>query len=172
MDLFVAIVGRLSRLSGMLAAALLAAAVLVVCQMVVWRYALGLSTVWQTEFVTYALVASAFIGTPYVALIRGHVNVDLLPLALGARGRMILALTVSLLALAFAVLVCVTGAMLWLEAWENGWHSDTVWAPPLWIPYLPMPVGFGLLALQYVADILSLARGEALPFGLPAEEMR
>ena len=55
--------------------------------MVVMRYFLNASTVWQTEFVIYSLVASTFIGSPYVLLIKGHVNVDLLPIYLGRRGR-------------------------------------------------------------------------------------
>jgi TRAP-type C4-dicarboxylate transport system permease small subunit len=37
---------------------------------------------------------------------------------------------------------------------------------PLWIPYLSIPLGIGLLSLQYVADILALASGDAMPFGM------
>ncbi len=40
--------------------------VLVVCQMVFVRYALDQTTIWQTDFVTYSLVAATFIGSPYV----------------------------------------------------------------------------------------------------------
>ena len=53
---------------------------------------------------------------------------------------------------------CVTIAMIavmlyygydiWHFAWARGWKSDTVWAVPLWIPYLSIPLGFGLLLLQ------------------------
>ena len=52
----------------------------VVCQMVFVRYVLNQTTIWQTDFVTYSLVAATFIGSPYVLLTRGHVNVDVLPL--------------------------------------------------------------------------------------------
>jgi len=45
-----------------------------------------------------------------------------------------------------------------------------VWGVRLWIPYLAMPIGFGVMSLQYLADLLSLLRGEALPFGLKPEE--
>ncbi len=169
MDLFLTGIRVLSKLSGVVAAALVASAVVVVCQMVVLRYFLQHSTVWQTEYVTFSLVAAAFIGSPYVALVKGHVNVDLLPMQLGLRARLALALLVSALALAFSLLVCVTGAQLWLEAWEGGWRTDTVWALPLWIPYLPMPVGFGLMSLQYLVDIISLLNGDEPPFGIDSE---
>ena len=107
-------------------------AVLVVCQMVILRYFLGASTIWQTEYVTFALVGATFIGCPYVALIKGHVNVDLLPLALNQKARLRLALLASGAALLFSLIVCATGFELWLEAWRGGWRTDTIWAlPPL-----------------------------------------
>ncbi|MGF1639339.1 MAG: TRAP transporter small permease [Rhodospirillales bacterium] len=169
MRAFIVVVRALSRGCGMLAACLVAAAVLVVCQMVVLRYLLQASTVWQTEFVTFSLVAATFVGSPYVALTKGHVNVDLVPMHVGHRTRMALALAAAGGALAFSVVACLTGAQLWLEAWEGGWRTHTVWALPLWIPYLAMPVGFGLLALQYLVDILCLLRGDEMPFGLGPE---
>jgi TRAP-type C4-dicarboxylate transport system permease small subunit len=140
--------------------------------MVVLRYFLGASTIWQTEYVTYSLVAATFIGGPYVALVKGHVNVDLVPLAVGPRGRMRLAIIASVVALLFSVIASVTGLQLWLEAWEGGWRTDTVWSLPLWIPYLPMPIGFGLMALQYLVDILCLLKGDEMPFGIQPEEPR
>mgnify|MGYP003693606893 FL=1 len=60
--------------------------------MVFVRYVLNQNTIWQTDFITYCLIAATFIGSPYVLLTRGHVNVDVLPLYLGPRGRFWLAL--------------------------------------------------------------------------------
>lgn len=166
MDLFVTLVRRLSQLCGIVSALTLAAAVLVVCQMVVLRYLLNESTVWQTEFTTYSIVGATLIGSPYVLLRKGHVNVDLLPIYLSHRARMVLAFVASLLALAFCGTLAYTGAELWFDAWEGGWTTDSIWALPLWIAYAPIPVGIGLLSLQYVADILCLATGREMPFGL------
>src|SRR3546814_11974545 len=50
LELFINTVRRLSEFCGVLSALALAAAVLVVCHMVVMRYVLGASTIWQTEF--------------------------------------------------------------------------------------------------------------------------
>ena len=166
MDLFVAIVRRLSQLCGIVSALTLAAAVLVVCQMVVLRYFLNESTVWQTEFATYSIVGATLLGSPYVLLRKGHVNVDLLPVYLPHRARLLLAYVASLGALLFCAILAYTGAELWLEAWQGGWVTDSIWALPLWIAYAPLPVGIGLLCLQYVADLLCLATGREQPFGL------
>ncbi|PHS78457.1 MAG: hypothetical protein COB59_06995 [Rhodospirillaceae bacterium] len=157
----------LSKACGVFAAALVGSAILVVCQMVVMRYFLKASTVWQTEYVIYALVAATFIGSPYVLLIKGHVNVDLLPNYLGDKGRRILAFVASTAGLAFCAILALKGFELFYEALINNWTTDTVWALPLWIPYISLPLGIGLLALQYVADIFAIIHGDKkMPFAM------
>ncbi|WP_119458282.1 TRAP transporter small permease [Rhodospirillaceae bacterium SYSU D60014] len=170
MNVFIRLVTGLSRLSGVVAAGLIAAAVLVVCQMVFVRYILGQSTAWQTEFVTYALIAATFVGSPYVLLTRGHVNVDLLPLYLGGSARFALALFAAGISCLFCLVLAWRGAVLWYEAYDLGWRSDTIWSVRLWIPYSAMPIGIGLLSLQYIVDIANLILGREPPFGIHPED--
>jgi TRAP-type C4-dicarboxylate transport system permease small subunit len=170
MNHFIRAVRALSVFFGVVAAAALLASVLVVCQMVWLRYFLRASTVWQTEFVTYAIVGATLIGSPYVLLTRGHVNVDLLPLYLARGARKILALAVSFLGLAFCLVLAWTGWRYFREAWDGGWRTDTVWALPLWIPILPLPLGMALVSLQYVADIVCIATDREPPFGIAPED--
>jgi len=134
------------------------------------RYLLNQSTVWQTEFTVYSIVGATLIGSPYVLLRRGHVNVDLLPIYLPHRARLLLAFLASFLALAFCAVLAYSGLELWLDAWRGNWKTSSIWALPLWIAYAPIPVGVGLLCLQYVADILCLATGRAMPFGIEQGE--
>ncbi len=166
MRMFLKIVEGLSRLLGYISAMLLVIAVLVVCHMVFNRFVLNLPTSWQTEFVTYALLASTFLGAPWVLLTRGHVNVELIPLMLSPRGRFLLAL----FAYSASALLCVTLTWLsfvfWYEAWESGWASDSIWGPKLWKVYLSMPIGFLAISLQYLADLVCLLNGRDHPFGI------
>lgn len=155
---YVHIVDALSRAAGAIATLLLAGAVLVVCQMIFVRYVLNGSTIWQTEFVIFSIVAATFIGSPYVLLHRGHVRVDLLPDALTGRRRLALEIVAGLLSIAFCALLAWAGWHHFYEAASRGWRTETVWALPLWIPLLPLPLGFGLLCLQYVAELLKLAK--------------
>jgi TRAP-type C4-dicarboxylate transport system permease small subunit len=55
--------------------------------MIFIRFVLNGSTIWQTEGVTYLVIAATMIGLPYVQRLRGHVNVDLMPLMLPRRAR-------------------------------------------------------------------------------------
>lgn len=166
MSLYIRIVEGLSRAFGVVAAVLLAVAVAVVCHMVFMRFVLGESTSWQTEFVTYTLLASTFLGAPWVLLTRGHVNVELVPLMLGERGRFALALFAYLGAALLCVALTWYSALFWYEAWEGGWSSDTIWGPKLWKAYLSMPIGFFIISLQYIADLVSLLKGWQPPFGI------
>ena len=166
MDAYVRAVASLSRVAGVIAAFLVAAAVLVICDMVIERYLLNRTTIWQIDVVTYCIVSATFVGSAYVLMTRGHVNVDVLPLHLAPRPRYWLALFTVLIAMAFCVVLFVLCTLYWYEAWSKDWHSDTVWRARLWIPYLAMPVGLGLLVLQYVAELICLVTGRAPPFGL------
>jgi len=160
MALFISGINALSKLFGVVAAVLVGLAIIVVCQMVVMRYFLNASTVWQTEFVTYSIVAATFVGSPYVLFVKGHVNVDLLPHYLSGPAKKLMAILASLLALVFCAVLAWQSYDLFMESFEGGWVTDTVWELPLWITYLPMVWGMGLLCLQYIAEILGTAFGD------------
>jgi TRAP-type C4-dicarboxylate transport system permease small subunit len=167
MDHFIRDITLVSKACGVFAAALIAASVVIVCQMVFIRYVLNHNTIWQTDFVTFSIVAATFIGSPYLLLSRGHVNVDVLPLYLSDKGRFWLALASALMALAFCAVMTVLTFQFWHEAWENNWRSESMWRARLWIPYAAMPIGLGILTLQYIAEIAKLVTGREPPFGLP-----
>jgi TRAP-type C4-dicarboxylate transport system permease small subunit len=166
LDAFIAAVRWLSRAAGVAAAFLIAGAVLVICDMVVERYIFSRTTIWQIDVVTYAIVGATFVGSAYVLMHRGHVNVDILPIYLGPRPRFWLALFTILLSLGFCAALWWLTTKYWYEAYTGKWLSNTVWRARLWIPYLSMPVGIGLLVLQYLVELICLLTGRTPPFGI------
>jgi len=169
LDRFARAVRAISTACGLVAAGFLAFAVIVVCHMVFVRYVLNQSTIWQTDLITYCIIAATFIGSPYVLMTRGHVNVNVLPMHLPSRPRFVLALLASGMSIAFCAVMTVLTFLFWKEAWDNRWVSDTMWRARLWIPYSSMPIGLGLLTLQYVVDILALVLGRETPFNIAPE---
>lgn len=159
-------VSAISTLAGWCSAGMIVAAVAITCQMIIIRFALNGSTVWQTEAVVYLVIAATLVGLPYVQRLRGHVNVDLVPISLPPQARFFMAILTSVLSIAIISVMLFYGYDFWHFAWERGWKSDTVWGVRLWIPYLAIPVGFGLLLLQLIADLLALLTGIDKPFGL------
>lgn len=159
-------IAAVSTLAGWLSAGMIVAAVIITCQMIWVRFVLGQSTVWQSEAVVYLVVAATLIGLAYVQRLRGHVNVDLVPLALAPGARRVLAIVVLLLTICVVAVMLWYGFELWHFAWDRGWRSDSVWGPPLWIPYLALPVGLGLFLLQLIADLLAVILRIDMPFGI------
>ncbi|MEM0924011.1 MAG: TRAP transporter small permease subunit [Pseudomonadota bacterium] len=165
-NIFLRIVAAISTFAGWLSAGMIVTAVAITCQMIFIRFVLNGSTVWQTEAVIYLVIAATLIGLPYVQRLRGHVNVDLVPLMLKGRARFYAACGMLLLSMAIVGVMLLYGYEYWHFAWSRGWRSDTVWGPPLWIPYLSIPIGFGLLLLQLIADFVALLLRIEPPFGL------
>ncbi len=163
---FLRVVAAISTLAGWCSAGMIVAAVCITCQMIFIRFVMNGSTVWQTEAVIYLVVAATLIGLPYVQRLRGHVNVDLVPLALPPRARMALAFVTLSVSILIVAVMLFYGYEYWHFAWDRGWRSDTVWGVRLWIPYLSIPVGFGLLLLQLIADLVAVMIGVDKPFGL------
>ena len=163
---FLKAVAAMSTLAGWCSAAMIVASVAITCQMIVVRFVLNKSTVWQTEAVIYLMIAATLVGLPYVQRLRGHVNVDLIPLSLPMRARFVLAVMTSVISIIIVGIMLWYGYEYWHFAWDRGWRSDTVWGVRLWIPYLSIPVGFGLLLLQLIADLVAVLTGTDKPFGL------
>lgn len=165
-DIVISAIHFLSRVCGVASASMFAIAMLIICQLVFMRYVLNDSTVWQTEAVIFLMIGATLVGLPYVQLLRGHVNVDLLPLYLKRGARMTLAVVTLLFGMAIAAMFAFYGLELVIEAYEGGWLSETIWAVPLWKPFSALPIGFGLLFLQFFADFLSLITRRSTPFDI------
>jgi len=147
--------GVISTACGIVSALMILVSVVITCQMIWMRFVMNASTIWQTEAVTYLMISATLIGLPYVQLLRGHVNVDLVPMLLPARMRKVLGLVVLLVSIAVISILAFHGYELFHTAWERNWHSESVWGVSLWIPYLALPLGFGLFLLQLIADLIA-----------------
>lgn len=162
---FLSAVAVISKISGWIAAGMIVAAILITCQMIVIRFVLNGSTIWQTEAVIYLMIAATLLGLPYVQHLRGHVNVDLLPLMLPPGARRGLALLVLVASIFVVAMMLIYASEFWHFAWDRNWRSDTVWGVRLWIPYLALPVGLGLFLLQLIADLIAVVLKIDTPFG-------
>ena len=146
-----------STFTAMLAVLMLFLACLVVTEMVYIRYFIGGSTIWETEFVVFSIVASTLLGSPYVLLTNGHVNVDLLPNALG-ENKWILEIISTLISLTFVLILFYSSWEYFIETYVEDWHSESAWAPPLWIPLLSLVIGVTGLSIQLLLNVFSLIR--------------
>lgn len=164
-DAYIRAVGGLSRALAVIATILLIMAMLVVCEMILIRYVFRMATIWQTDFVVFAATAAMFLGAPYVLLKGGHVGVDVIEMVVTDATRRRLKIVGSILGLIFCLIMLAATWIQFHEAWAGNWKHSSVWAPPLWIPLIALPIGFAALSLQYVAQILALLANGAVPSG-------
>jgi TRAP-type C4-dicarboxylate transport system permease small subunit len=146
-------VDRLSTALGVVAAFFMAAATLIVCWMVIWRMT-GHSTYWEIEMAVYLIVAAVLVGSPYCLMTRGHIGVDLVSHLLSPPKRRVLERVLAVLGLLVCLYLAWKGLDLTLEAFDKGERSGSSWNPPRWPFFAMMPIGLGLTALQYVAEML------------------
>ncbi|MCA1847852.1 MAG: TRAP transporter small permease, partial [Actinobacteria bacterium] len=76
--------------------------------------------------------------------------VDRLP----AKTRLYVKLVASILGFVFIAIVAVIAYFLWWETTEAGRTSGTAWNVPLTYPYLIVPLGMTLIALQYLVIVV------------------
>ena len=143
----------LTVLTGWVSALCLVAAAFIITEAVIVRKIFGVSTIWQTEASVFLLILTVFVGAPFVQKNEHHLNVDLLIINLSPRTREMTLIVVSVISCILAGILAVYAWPMWWEAVVNNEHSESLWGPPLWIPYLFLPLGMTLLFLQYIVQI-------------------
>jgi TRAP-type C4-dicarboxylate transport system permease small subunit len=150
--LWVRTINKLTEVSGFLSAMLILISSLIVVQQVTVRL-FGKSTIWQTEMTIYLLMFTTFVGSAYTLKHDGHVGVDVITQLLSKKAQHIVKIITSLLSISVVVIVAWKAWGLWYEATSHGWVSETIWGPPLSIPYFLLPLGMTLTGLQFLVVI-------------------
>lgn len=147
------IIDGMTNIAGWMAALCLVAAALIVTEAVLVRKILGISTIWQIEASVFLLIFTVFVGAPFVQKNEHHLNVDLLIIHLSPRTREITIIVVSIFSCILCAIIAWYAWPIWWETVVNNEHSESLWGPPLWIPYLFLPLGMTLMFLQYLVYI-------------------
>jgi TRAP-type C4-dicarboxylate transport system permease small subunit len=150
---FVRAVYRLSVACAAIAAVMLLIAALVITWSVFYR-AGGGSTYWELEFSVFLMVGSLFLASPYCLATNGHVGVDLLTHYLPQRHARAIGIVIAVVGLAVCLYLTWAGAQATLHSFMAGERTESAWAPSKWALFISMPVGLGLTALQYIADLI------------------
>ena len=117
---------------------------------VIVRYILRIPTIWEIESSVYLTIMATYLGAAYGLKDGAHINIDMITRLLPEGFTSKLSLVTSIISLAFCLLVAWKGWVMWWEATAKGWRSESLWGPPLTIPYFFLPLGMTLLSLQYV----------------------
>ena len=125
---------------------------------VIVRHILRVPTIWEIEFSVYLIIMATYLGAAYGLKDGAHIRIDVVVRLLPEEFRRKLFLVTSLFSLAFCMILAWKGWEMWWEATSKGWRSESLWGPPLTIPYIFLPLGMTLLSLQYLILIVGLMR--------------
>lgn len=138
----------LMRGCGLVAAATVAFITLLVCYDVVGRN-LGLpSLVWINEVTEYALPIATLAAAPWLMWRNQHVRLDLLGALLSPAAQRSMDRLASLLGLIVSLVMVWYAVRMLLDSRSAGSLVMKALVFPEWWLYVPVPIGFALLALE------------------------
>ena len=138
----------LMRACGTLAAGIIAIITLLVCYDVVGRN-LGLPTlVWINEVTEYALPVATLAAAPWLMWRNQHVRLDLLGAVLSPAAQRSTDRIASALAMVVSLLMAWYAVRLLLDSCGAGSLVMKALVFPEWWLFVPVPIGFALLALE------------------------
>lgn len=140
------------------------------------RYVLGESSNAWLEIQWYLFGAMFLLAAGYTLKHNGHVRIDILYNRFGARGQAWIDLIGGVLfLLPMAILLAWLAWPMFLDAWLSHEMSPDAGGLVRWPVKLLLPLGFGLLALQGVAEVIKrlgvLSGHVTLPRESPEEEV-
>ena len=112
---------------------------------------------WQDEAAVFLLVGATFMTSAYVQGQRGHIGIEAFVGLLSPMVNRVRLWLVDVASFLFCAFFAWKSWTLMHEAWVDGQVSNSMWAPPLSIPYGLMAAGMTLLCAQILLQI-------AIPF--------
>jgi TRAP-type C4-dicarboxylate transport system permease small subunit len=111
-------------------------------------------TYWQDEAAVFLLIGATFLTAAFVQSQRGHIGIEALVGLLPPVVNRLRLLLVDIASLAFCAFFAWKSWTLTHEAYVDGQVSNSMWSPPLSIPYALMAIGMTLLCVQILLQIL------------------
>jgi len=148
------VVSAINALCLLVGGLLILASCIAISNEVFWRYYLHAPHTWSLELNIFLLIAATFLAAGGTQALRGHVGTEVLQAFMPARWNRRRIFAGDILSLLLCGFIAIkVWAYAW-QAWSEGWTTDSVWAPKLWIPYGVMAVGMTLLTIEYVVQVI------------------
>lgn len=127
----------------------------VVSYEVVMRYGFNAPTTWGFEATTFLYGVHFVLGLGYTHKHNGHVAIDVFEARLATRTRTLLRIVVNLIIFIPTMgLISIWSVIYASTAWMQWEVASSSWAPPLYPFKTLMAIGFILLLLQGIANLI------------------
>jgi TRAP-type C4-dicarboxylate transport system permease small subunit len=150
-----------NRIIVILAALAMIAACLILSYSVLGRALFQMANYWQDEAAVFLLVGATFMTSAWVQQQRGHIGIEAFVGLLSPLANRVRLWLIDVASLAFCAFFTWKSWTLAYEAWDDGQVSNSMWSPPLDIPYGLMALGMTLLCVQLLLQIIAPLAGAA-----------
>lgn len=126
---------------------------------VVMRKVFNSPTIWVDEIARFFQVWAVYLACGHILKLRKLITVELFAKALSPTALKFLEFIALIIIGAFSLVATYYGASVVMESIEMGRRTSTMLGVPKWFTESAIPVGFGLLFLQTVVELIKLLRG-------------
>lgn len=144
-----------------LAAVLFTVAGIMLTYEVLARYFFVRPTIWAAELSQLCLIWGCLIAMAWLLSARRHIAVDAVIQLLPAPAQRWVEAAAMLVVAAFSAVVALKGWEIFLDSFERGRTTGSLLDLPSWIVELAVPLGFALLFIQALIEVVRSARGTA-----------
>jgi TRAP-type C4-dicarboxylate transport system permease small subunit len=143
-----------NRIIVVIAAVALVAACVILSYSVLGRALFHSPNYWQDEAAVFLLVGATFMTSAYVQEQRGHIGIEAFVGLLSPLANRIRLWLIDVATFLFCSFFAWKSWTLTHEAWTDGQVSNSMWSPPLAIPYCLMATGMTILCVQIFLQII------------------
>ncbi|WP_227271611.1 TRAP transporter small permease [Roseobacter weihaiensis] len=162
-------VSALSRLACAIGAVLMAATGVMLTYEVVARYFFVRPTIWAAELSQLCLIWGCLLAMAHLLTLRRHITVNAITTLLPHGAQKACAFIALVVVIAFSAIVAFWGYDIFYESFIRGRTTGSLLNLPVWIAEASVPVGFGLLAVQGIVELIRLRGSDMTSLGATHE---
>ena len=159
----------LSKAACLLGAVLMAATGAMLTYEVVARYFFIRPTIWAAELSQLCLIWGCLLAMAHLLAQRRHITVNAVTGLLPRGAQQVCAGFALLAVIVFSAIVAYWGFDIFWESFTRGRLTGSLLNLPVWIAEIAVPIGFGLLALQGVVELVTLRQSGTTSLGATHE---
>ncbi|SNY96722.1 TRAP transporter small permease [Halomonas sp. hl-4] len=125
---------------------------LTICYDAMMRHVFSAPTSWSLEINSFLLVYLAVMGAAEAQRHDAHIRIEFFADKLPVRVQALVGVATGLLGATFSFIMVWRGGIMMSQAFEYGERVSSSLGTPIGIPYAMLPLGFGLLGLQFLLN--------------------
>ncbi|MCF6303248.1 MAG: TRAP transporter small permease [Devosiaceae bacterium] len=149
-------IDQIAELSGKFAAWMFFAVGIFITYEVFMRYVFIAPTIWVDETARIMQIWAAYLAGAYALKHREMIVIDVAFRDPRTKARKLVESFSLIVILIFCAVAAWYGFELWLKATLRGHTTDSYLGTPKWLTHASIWIGFGLLALQSIAEIIKI----------------